>query len=467
MYGDQTIFAGNPEVVELNLPIGKWQLAILPKGGWAAYGEFRPDLWLTLAAVALLLIAALAIVNRHRIQRSQLEQRLTDAIEVIPDGFAMFDKDDRLVMCNSGYREMYCKAADLFVPGTLLSDILGIGAYRGQFPAAIGREIEWIDEQLALHQAGTDALVTEYGDCRWHKLTERRTASGDLVGFRVDVTELQNALMTAEAANHAKSDFMNTISHELRTPLTIVLGYNRLMTDVENMPACKTLLQKLDSMPDGEDREELKGMVLSLVSVVSHFAEHIETSGDQLLNLVDQLLDLSAIEMDSIVLKPEKVLVSALGEAILARFGKIARTKEIKLTASFDEGSFQGDNARIRQILFNLVDNAVKFTASGYIRVLAGLSEDFVKFQVIDTGCGIDQEYLDQIFEKFTQGDSSGTRNHNGAGLGLAVTKHLVELHGGQISVDSTPDKGSTFTVLIPIRAYDDENPAKRWSLAA
>ncbi|HEY3800554.1 MAG TPA: ATP-binding protein [Caulobacteraceae bacterium] len=236
--------------------------------------------------------------------------------------------------------------------------------------------------------------------------------------------ELLRLRIDAEVANATKSEFLATVSHEIRTPLNGVLGMAQLMS-------------RADLTPEQQ----------SQVKVISD-------SGQSLLALLNSILDLAKIESGKIELEAS---VFDLGEAVqaaAATFAPLAEEKALEFVVEIApalDGTWRGDCTRLRQVLINLVSNALKFTAHGAIRVSADSAPDGVVFSVADTGIGVPPDKLATIFEKFTQADSSTTRRFGGSGLGLAICERLVALMGGHMSVESTVGAGSTFTFGLPL----------------
>jgi len=253
--------------------------------------------------------------------------------------------------------------------------------------------------------------------------------------------ELRDALLGAESANRTKSEFLAAMSHELRTPLTCVIGMSA------------TLLRLLSLDLEKAQR------VLTIEKQRSYL-QSIHDSGKHLLDLINDILELSQMEAGKAVLNVRDFSLNQLAYNCLETMQQRAEEKGVKLVIDIQidrqEDRFRGDQRRIQRILWNLLSNAIKFTPSGG-RVTLGVSSDFsgtvsntAVFQVKDTGIGIPEEQIALLFEKFQQLDTSYDRNYQGAGLGLALTKQLVELHGGAIWVESTVDIGSVFTVRLP-----------------
>jgi signal transduction histidine kinase/CheY-like chemotaxis protein len=240
---------------------------------------------------------------------------------------------------------------------------------------------------------------------------------------------LVDAQLRAEEASRAKSDFLAAVSHEIRTPMNGVLG----MTDL-----------LLDSGLRDDQRE---------------YAEVVRTSGSALLDIIEDILDLSSIESQNVVLRPTEFSPQQMVRDVAKLLDPLAHEKRLELAAEVDEdvpAAVVGDAGRIRQVLLNLAGNAVKFTEEGGVRIALDVTEDqagrpTLRFQVTDTGIGIPAEQVERLFEPFHRVDSSSARRSGGTGLGLAISRRLADALGGSITVAPGPESGTRFTLLVPV----------------
>jgi signal transduction histidine kinase/ActR/RegA family two-component response regulator len=236
----------------------------------------------------------------------------------------------------------------------------------------------------------------------------------------------QAARAEAEAANRLKDEFLSTLSHELRTPLTSILGWTNLMRA-------------------GQVRGEVQAQAL----------ETIERNAKIQTRLIDDLLDLSRIISGKLLLETREVGLDTVVSNSIEVVRPAANAKGIQLTYECEPGgkTISGDPARLQQVAWNLLSNAVKFTPEGgSVCVRLAREGARVKFSVSDTGRGIPAEFLPHVFDRFRQADSATTRQHGGLGLGLAIVRHLAELHGGEVRAESAgEDQGSTFSVTFPL----------------
>ncbi len=298
--------------------------------------------------------------------------------------------------------------------------------------------------QQAAYETGT--MVHEYrlrrtdGTIRWMRCMfslAKNTQMTDFIlhGFMTDITEQRNAQDTmrfardtAERANRTKSEFLATMSHELRTPLNAIIGFSEI-------------IQQEILGPLGNDKYR-------------EYIKNIHVSGKHLLDLINDVLDLSKIEAGHLELQEEEILMSDLIESCRSLVAERAQRSGVKLEIELPQTSVMlvADGRRLKQVLINLLSNAIKFTASGGRVTLRGLrnSSKGVNLVVEDTGVGMAADQIPRALEKFRQADSGAARAHEGTGLGLPIAKSLTELHGGTLLLESVYGKGTTVTIALP-----------------
>ncbi len=374
------------------------------------------------------------------------QMRIWAAIEAIPDGFVLFDREDKLLICNQRYRELYPESAEAVVPGATFESILKYGLGQGQFTDAAGREAEWLSERMQQHRDAVTMLEQPVAGGRWLRVLEQPTPDGGRVGLHVDITglkqqqaDLEAARQQAEAANRAKSAFLANMSHEIRTPMNGVVGMAELL--------CDTALSEEQRL----------------------FAETIKSSGEALLVIINDILDYSKIEAERLTLHPEPFDLERMIHEVTMLLQPRARAKGIDLLIDYDmflPTRFIGDPGRVRQVLTNLLGNAVKFTEAGHVLVrVVGLDDEGGRQQlhvtVEDTGIGILPEYLDHVFGEFNQVESEQNRKFEGTGLGLAITRRLIERMQGSVWVDSELGKGSCFGFRVALPVAENAVPTR------
>jgi signal transduction histidine kinase len=258
------------------------------------------------------------------------------------------------------------------------------------------------------------------------------------------VLAIQNARLFAEIeekgrelqiASRHKSQFLANMSHELRTPLNSVLGFTEMLAD---------------------------GLYGPLSDKAKNALAKVQANGKHLLGLINDVLDLSKIEAGQLTLSLDDYSLAQVVSSVVSSSESLARAKGLALTASVPPAMpiGRGDERRLTQVVINLVGNAIKFTDSGSVAVVARAVDGFFEVDVKDTGPGIAPEDQKRIFDEFQQVDDSSTRKKGGSGLGLAISRRIVEMHGGALTVQSTPGEGSSFRVRVPVRVEEAREAA-------
>ncbi len=380
------------------------------------------------------------------------ETRLRDAIESVSEAFVLWDRHGRLLMSNSNFRSFFDLDPMLLKPGAAreIVEAAAKGAVRQEYPAAA----EGVRE-------------AELADGRWVQISEQPTAEGGLVVTAADITAvkaqeearrlneeaLRKAVVNlersqeqlselarkyeaekvrAEAANRAKSEFLANMSHELRTPLNAINGFSEIM--VAEMYG-----------PLGDRRYH-------------GYARDILGSGQHLLALINDILDMSKIEAGKMTLRFEPLLISEVVQDAVRLVRNRAETAGLELSVRLEDlPEVEADYRAIKQVLLNLLSNAVKFTPRGG-RILVEAEArpdplgDRVRITVHDTGIGISADDLERLARPFEQIESQHAKTTQGSGLGLALSKSLVEMHGGLIDLKSAPGAGTSASFSLPLR---------------
>ena len=362
---------------------------------------------------------------------STTRQQLLEAIEAIDTGFALFDSNDRVIQVNSAYRDYYKEIAGQFAPGTSYVDIAR--AYLTVFPEyAGGLPIDAaVDAWVAARIERTNTKEYKQGD-RWLLMQDRPTASGGRVSLRTDISnlkwiqrELEQARFKAEDANRSKSDFLARMSHELRTPLNAIIGFSRLV-------------------------KSNKHGALTTKDVT--YLDRVSSNGEHLLALINDMLDLSRIEAGKMPIVIEEIDCNAMILETVRMLDTQPSSDAVRVVAhgSPRQLNLATDASKLRQVLINLIGNALKFTAKGSVTVSvhdAPERRGHVVFSVTDTGIGIPADRLNAIFDAFEQADGTTSRQYGGTGLGLTISRTLCSLIDATLTVESTVGVGSTFRV--------------------
>jgi signal transduction histidine kinase/DNA-binding response OmpR family regulator len=325
-----------------------------------------------------------------------------DAFDALPDPAAILAADGSLLRANPAFRQVFRQWIGPQRPpwGRVQPPAFADGLRRFDAPAPDGRQFEWI---------------------------ERTLPAGDRLAVARDITRHAEAV---ERSSRAKTTLFATLTHELRTPLNGILGMAGLLAQSKLEPAMQT------------------------------YVGAIRQSGELLLELITEILDYSRLEAGRVALESAPFDPEAMMQDVAELLSPKARDKGLEIAVAVRPGAplrLVGDEGRLRQILFNLAGNAVKFTETGGVIIdLAPRGDGRVRFAVRDTGVGVAPDKQTQIFEEFTQADAGVARRHGGAGLGLAIVKKLAQAMGGDVGLTSKPGHGATFWVDLPLQSADD-----------
>ncbi len=388
---------------------------------------------LILTLLTLLVTVALA---RNRRETLLSREMLQAAVENISQGLLVVDAQRNMPLLNARAAELLGLPAHLTRPGVAFDALLEWQVKSGEFAGQDAEAVRALVKAGGL-KPGNSVYQRKRHDGTVLEIRTKMLDTGLAVRTFTDITEQERAAQVlaeardaAEAAARARSEFLAVMSHEIRTPLNGVIGIAGLLEEMELGPAQQ------------------------------NYVRLIHQSGDHLLALINDILDFSRLEADRVQLDEVDFDPTALIDGVVGMFEIQAGTKGLHLSAVAGEAvpaAVTGDLGRLRQILLNLVGNAIKFTDEGWVSLTLAhqpADEDHVRllFSIADSGIGIIPEALDRMFEQFTQMDSSISRRFGGSGLGLAICRRLVELMGGTIRVESEPGVGSSFHFDVTLK---------------
>jgi signal transduction histidine kinase/DNA-binding response OmpR family regulator len=330
---------------------------------------------------------------------------------------------------------------------SLFATLLAVGIADFVFlPPYYSLELGWQDAIALVVFLALALVVSSVTAARHRAELDLQRANEDLARA---VAEAQRAREAADAANQAKSAFLASMSHELRTPMNAIIGYSEM------------LLEEVEDLGQKEFAPDL---------------QKIRAAGKHLLALINDILDLSKVESGKMTLYLESFDVGTLLDEVVATIQPLVerRGNRLEVVGAREGGTLRADLTKVRQTLFNLLSNAAKFTERGVIRLEAGRHADggreWITFRVTDSGIGMTPEQMARLFQPFTQADAATARTYGGTGLGLAISRRFCRLMGGDVTVESTPGRGSTFTVTLPVEvaaAVATETPPAPTAAAA
>lgn len=451
VYGDPTLFDQDAVEHAVSLPGRTWELALRPEQGWPRNWPGRllfliaaPFLVCVIGILVFYLLRQPANIRRAiaaaTTQMQDSQARFDAAIGALPAGFAIYDRDTRLVLCNERFRKFYDKCRPRLQTGRSYQEILNYAINAGQFAGIDSIDSKRGEDFLEIlsnrHQLGSSVYDLELHNGIWLRVYEERMPHGGLVSFHVDVTEerqkeqaLEVARREAEEANKSKSTFLATVSHEVRTPLNGVLGMLGILSEDQSL--------------DADQR---------------HYAQTAHRSAQHLLVLLNEILDISKMEAGKLTLEPGSFILTESLDGAMDLIRADASGKQLTVTTLLDERlrdeSVLADEGRLRQIVLNLLSNAVKFTDQGEVRLEAQLlaesdEELQVRISVTDTGVGFDPAEASRLFIPFEQLDTDAMRRAQGTGLGLSICKRLVEQMGGELTAQGSPGEGARFDIAL------------------
>jgi signal transduction histidine kinase/CheY-like chemotaxis protein/HPt (histidine-containing phosphotransfer) domain-containing protein len=371
-------------------------------------------------------------------------------LESMRQGIVMVDRNLKVVTVNRRYFELMELPEDFYGRELTMPDLIRYQAQRGDYgPCDVEEQVRQrchvLDQPMTIRAERTfpDGRVVEI---YWSTLSKGRGAVAtyhDITQRKHTEIELRRAKEEADAASEAKSAFLATMSHEIRTPMYGILGMAEL----------------LEASPLAADQQKM--------------VKTVRDSGNALLSIINDILDFSRIEAGKLSLDPHPMSLRATVQAVVDILMPTAAKKgiqfEVKVSAALPD-HLLGDAVRVRQILFNLIGNAIKFTGEtneagqhGRVTLRALLepgemvSPCIVRFIIEDNGIGMSQEVISRLFQPFSQADSATTRRYGGSGLGLSICTRLADMMGGAINVTSTPGQGSVFIVRLPFLILPEE----------
>ncbi len=428
--GDPAIFEQDPELFEVTLPAGSWQLAVVPAGGWSAV--VWPDRTSTIAGMVLLALVLAGLVWRVVAARARVQRLLDDRAELIATAnvpIVQVRADRRIAVWNA---EASTEAGiddptgrDVHDPILQENGLVRTVAELVEETFATGARVEGHVALVEQPDGSTTELLCNAGPIidSAGTVTDVVVVAQD-ISARAEAERIRRDHEALAATAKLKDEFLATMSHELRTPLNGILGLTSLLRDETAGP---------------------------LNDTQQTYVRHTHEAGAHLLQLINDVLDISRIEAAENDLELQPVEVADAVARAVEMVRSDAEDRGLDVTVDVEPGlAVVADDRRLVQVLLNLLGNAVKFTDEGGVTVTATPGDDTVAIDVVDTGIGISAEDLHRMFEPFVQLEASLDRRYEGSGLGLALSRRLVEALDGRLEVQSRVDEGSRFTIVLP-----------------
>lgn len=443
--GDQDLFQGDPVIMDINVPSGKWQLALQPVNGWPVVSEYFLRNLLAFVLVLSSVLALFTILNRIRSSKEVAEVRLRTALEACDQGFALYDAEDRLALCNTRFMQDNKLSQARVKQRPSFEEILRDGISEGRYHTGEKQDENWIKQRLETHNQLASVQHLKLPDQRWLKVSNKKLPDGGVISFAVDISEIIKAKEIAESSEKAKMRFMDAVSHELKTPLSILLGYTAFLENPEHLKSVAALKKQAG---DAETFQTNLDHVNAVTSEVKGHAGRIKTAGLQLQTLIEKVLEFTSPKAEAPVVQDNTIRAGQVIGPIAERFRTEASQKGLEFSVIIEETTLQADPLHVERVLSRMIENAIQTTEVGSIKISVKPSGDFVKIMVRDTGSGFHGE-IDGPQEDAESFQSDLVDFIKSDGLLAGVSD--VEKSDGEVSVDFDRGHGKLVTFTLPI----------------